>query len=184
MEDVNLTGLGEVAVPEPEAEVGTQDLAGPLLRTRTLLEIEALVMPLELTDPPDEALHRLHAADFIAQWAAELRRGFRQSLAAWLETNGDLQAGPDVRYYAGVSKVWACSAVIETLDRVLAACGGDLERVCDHLRSDPWRPASVRTLLAEDEFLRLFRLRNEREVREGKPKQVIRIDTRFVRSRP
>ena len=69
------------------------------------------------------------------------------------------------------------------MDLLLTACGGDLDAVVGHLRTDPFKYGSVRSVLDETAFGQLFETDYKAKLVEGvAQRQLLAVNTRFASS--
>lgn len=99
-------------------------------------------------------------------------------------TGQDIVIGP-VRYYVGKEKKTKCLDYAGTVNAILAACGGDVDRLAGCLASDAFKHGTVRALFEEfedaDSFRRLFETVEVEDLKTGKPtKKLLSVNTAFA----
>lgn len=89
----------------------------------------------------DEALTLLMNSTAFGQAAREIKAKADTALIAWMDLHGDLDAGT-VRYYVGKDKTEKVISKRATVEALIEACGGDLDRFTEMLTSDPFKPGA------------------------------------------
>jgi hypothetical protein len=96
-------------------------------------------------------------------------------------TGNDVTIG-DRRYYVGVDRSTKCVSNEECTDSVFSAVGWDVKQFAACLAANAFKASSVRSVLPEGEYLRLFETTEKPELREGKPSRKLKsLDVRYVR---
>ncbi len=111
-----------------------------------------------------------------------MREKIDQKFVEAIRAHGAIEAGT-IRYVVGVDRTTRCTDVKATTESLLVATGGDLNRFCEQLVSQPFKPASVRALISTEKNQKCFEV-VERTTIEGKPmERLAKVDDRFVRRR-
>jgi len=147
----------------------------------TIARIENRLIGLSPEIGADDVLAWLDLTSVLLSRAKEIRRTLEQFAVAWITQNGPIEFG-DTKYTVGDEKVVKCVDIPGCARRVLEACGGDLDRMCAYLASSPFKYGSVRSLIGDDAFARVFSTEYRPKLVDGRPqKQLIRTDKRFSR---
>ncbi|HEX8342822.1 MAG TPA: hypothetical protein VF624_18105 [Tepidisphaeraceae bacterium] len=163
-----------------EASTSPDPSKHPMVSNQTLAQIEQSAAILLVEEPEAELLHWLNLSAVLLASAKQIRQRVEQVAIGWIEQNGPVEVG-DIRYTAGHAKIVKCLHVSRCMELVLEACRGDFDSVVLHLRSDPWKYGSVRSLLSNEAYEQLFQTESKPKLVEGKPqKQLITTDTRFA----
>ncbi|HEX8341427.1 MAG TPA: hypothetical protein VF624_11010 [Tepidisphaeraceae bacterium] len=159
---------------------GTIDSHGPMLATASIGDVEDAAAFLAVDEPEVQLQHWLNLSAALLERVKVLRERVEQTAIAWIDANGPVQVG-DIRYSIGVSKTVKCTDAARCLQLVLDACRGDLDALTTHLRADPFKYGSVRTLLGESLYDQVFCTETKPKLVEGKPQPtLIKTNTRFA----
>jgi len=103
------------------------------------------------------------------------------ALIEWIDHHGGELVVGDIRYYVGTKRSTKCKSKPATLQAILEANGGDLEAVCDHMASEPWKYGGLKELLG-DKWGECFEVISEPDLKEGiAVRRLQSINTRFLR---
>lgn len=102
----------------------------------------------------------------------QIKKDVEQGMIAWMEANGtDLVIG-DHRYYIGHNKKYKAKDQRAAIERLLDACGGDLEMFSGLLASGAIKPGAAKVAL-EGDFDKHFDTITELDLKTGKPRKVL-----------
>jgi len=107
-----------------------------------------------------------HVAD-IKRKAKDYERRAEEALMAYILRFGGFTLG-NTRYYSGVKTVHRCHDNRKAFAAILEACGGDLERVVDTIRSGGIKAGASKALLG-DKFNQFFSTEKIGELKYGAP---------------
>lgn len=111
----------------------------------------------------------------LSEVAKDCRSQFEKLAIEWIDANGEIDDGR-VRWYVGPERKTKCINTRATIEALLNATGGDIDRMAECLASDPFKPASTKALL-EDAGVDhgcLFQTVEEQDLKEGKPKRALK----------
>lgn len=149
------------------------------LSAMTMHDIEQAVSLLTPKAPDEMVLSLLELTAALKRRAVELRQYAEQLAVAWIETNGDLVAGP-IRYYAGHHKETKCLNQRRAIEALLSAVSGDLDAFCLLLAARALKPGACRGVLDPEQYAHLFQTERKVVLKDGKvTKRLIRTDERF-----
>jgi hypothetical protein len=144
-------------------------------------DIELAAQAITEESSADAVAGMLDRLKVVQEFAARFKQIVHAVAIAWIEHNGHLVIG-DVRHYVGDNRTTKCPAPSKTLDALLTATGGDMEKVAGLLASDPFKHGACREYLGgqwDDHFI----VEVKPKLLEGKPvKQLQSINTHFVRA--
>ena len=128
----------------------------------------------------DEVAETVMKLDGLMERAKELKQQLEGAMLEWLQVHGELVIG-DTKYVIGNKKSTKCMNIPAAVEACLNSCDGDFELFCRLLGSNALKYGACRQVLPEEEYARHFVTTVEQTL-EGKPvKQVLKLDTRFVR---
>ena len=116
----------------------------------------------------------------------ELKSEVERHAVGYISIHGEQHIGP-VRYYVGVTKTYKPRTLVEAVEAILDASGGDMARFTDCLSSNALKAGATRKMFADagcpERFDAVFEASEEQELREGKVKQptLQKFDPTFVR---
>jgi len=148
-----------------------------------LQHIKSQVVAIDDESTADQVAEAITQVDFFMSQARELRRSLDDALLKWLShpDHRELIIG-DIRYYAGTEKKIKCVDPMATLESLLDATDGDINRVVECLASGAWKYGACRNLLSEEQYKSCFSEELVSDLKTGKPvKQVKKIDSRFIK---
>ena len=150
-------------------------------RERSLSEIEREVLSLANTASLDSLCAALDASDWLLARARTIHHLAKQIAVSWIDSNGEFDIG-DIHYSVGYSVAIKCLSVPQTAHAVLDAAAGDLDRLLEVLVSQPFKHASVRSLIGRPLHDKLFAARRTASLKNGVPgRDLKRVDRRFLR---
>jgi hypothetical protein len=130
--------------------------------------------------------------DAILQWAKEQDRRLKEAMTRHIQMTGrDLVIGT-VRYYVGTKKDTKDRSPRHTLEVLLEAVAGDLDKLAEALSTNAIKHGAARTILIEalgedagrSKWVECFVVEEKTELKEGKPvrvKELVKVDERFIR---
>jgi hypothetical protein len=137
-----------------------------------LTVIESGVWTITADTPVEDIADVMGKLEWLIRRAKEVKDELESRMVEKIQAHGEFVIG-EVRYYVGNPKKVKCQSNADTLNAMLAYCGGDVERLSDCLASDAWKYGTVRTLLEEagksEVYDLLFETTTEPELKEGKP---------------
>lgn len=102
----------------------------------------------------------------------QIKADVEQGMIAWMETNGtDLVVG-EHRYYVGRKIKYVTKDKKAAIERLLEACGGDLELFSGLLSVNAIKPGAAKTAM-EGDFDKHFDTITEMDLKTGKPRKVL-----------
>jgi hypothetical protein len=147
---------------------------------RTPRDIERLVCAATANSPVDQIAAAIDAADWLLARAKTIHSLMQEVAIGWIEKNGPFDVGP-IRYSSGYSTITKCVNVPGAGTAILAAVGGDLATFYSLLVAQPFKPASVRSVLDQPIYRSLFATRRTGKLICGVPPRVLkREDKRFI----
>ena len=111
----------------------------------------------------------------LSEVARDCRAQFDKLAVEWIDQNGEIEDG-QVWWYVGKERKTKCVNTQGTIQALLDATGGDLDRMAQCLCSDPFKPASTKAMLEEAglDHAALFETTEVMDLKEGKPKRSMR----------
>jgi hypothetical protein len=148
-------------------------------------EIQKVVLGVVAESSPDDVAHALMVVDGLMQRAREIRADLESRVLAWIKEPGEITVG-DTRDYAGVESDVKCRNKSLTLEKLLQATGGDLERVAELLSADPYKHGACRTVFEESgdgtTWNDCFERRQREVLKDGVvSKKLIKVNERFIK---
>lgn len=144
-------------------------------------EVERQVLSVSRESTLDDLCAALDAAEWLLTRARTIERLAKQIAIAWIDRNGEFDVG-DTHYSVGYAYTVRCLDIPQTANAVLQAAAGDLDRLFDVLVSQPFKHASVRTVIGRPLHERLFESRRTAALKNGVPQRDLkRADGRFLR---
>lgn len=122
----------------------------------------------------DDVALALAAVEAHETRAKELRVLLEMALMEHLRAVGDIVIGDD-RYYLGKASVTRCHDVKHAVESALETADGDVGRLTDCLRSDPFKVSAMRDLLPSALFDMAFRTTVGEELR------IVKVSERFLK---
>ena len=104
----------------------------------------------------------------------ELDAQIEAAVIQWINQNGDIEVG-DIRYYVGTEKTTKCIDPRRTLEAVFDAVGADFDSFLGTLVSQPFKPATTRTIVGDDVADSLFVTSTQEDVKTGKPRKRLQV---------
>jgi hypothetical protein len=146
-----------------------------------LAKIENGILELN-PDVPEEKLFEMISAVGAAKTVVkELDRMLDNAMYERLLVCREIIYG-DIRYYLGEDKTVKCVDVRATMNAVLDASGGDLDKMSECLSSNAFKPGETRKLLPSEVFDECFETKVKPTIREGRPsKAVLQANMRFLK---
>jgi hypothetical protein len=127
----------------------------------------------DLAATHDEALELIQIVAGMKQRIREIDNRMQAAAIAWIEANGDLDAG-NTRYYVGTEKVTKCNGNAGAIDSLFAAAHGDMDAVAGCLASDALKHGACRKLLGDTDFAKHFTTTERPDLKTGAPKKGLR----------
>lgn len=131
---------------------------------------------------PEQVLEMMDRMDAVMAHAKEIKDNLNAAVIEWIKANGDLVSGTK-RWYVGVKKQTKCRDQKALVEAVLNATGGDVDKFCEMLGANAFKPGACRQLLTADEFASLFRIDEGDELRDGAAPKLQMIDSAFMPSK-
>jgi hypothetical protein len=151
------------------------------LHERTPADIERQMLALSVASSVDEMCGGICASDWLMSRARAIHRLKNEIGVNWIEHNGEFDLG-HAHYSVGYAYVVKCRDVAQAGHAVLAAAGGDFDQLLATLVSQPFKHASVRSLIGATLHGQLFDARRTGRLVNGVPERILkRVDTRFAR---
>jgi hypothetical protein len=151
----------------------------PELARRTPASIETQVMNVTVDSSLDELAAALDASDWLLGRARLIDRLMKQIAIAWIERNGEFDIG-SIHYSAGYAYSVKCIDVPQTGRSVLDAAQGDFDQFISALVSQPFKHATVRSIIGRAAHDQLFRATRTSRL-NGVPQRVLkRVDSTFA----
>lgn len=117
---------------------------------------------------------------FIKEQVKKIEADMDGILMEYLEEVGDFEHG-DLRYYVGKKKKTKVRSLTLAFERLLASTGGDMDAFCEYLSANPFKPGTVKSLAGQDVFDELFSEIEEKDIKTGKPKKVVKkVNPKFM----
>lgn len=147
--------------------------------------IERAIKAITVDSPAEDVFAALNMVGAIVQAAAELKQRVYAECRPWFEQHGDIQT-PAIRWRLATEKTYECLGKGKVIEALLDATGGDFEKVCDCLSSNPFKEGAIKSALDEagmaDKFNTLFKVGVRRDVKTDKPlKKIVCENMAFVK---
>jgi hypothetical protein len=150
------------------------------LRERTPADIERQVTQMSPSSPLEELCGAIDAADWLLARAKTIDQLMKQIAMAWIERNGEFDIG-EMHYSVGYTSTVKCLNVPQAGHAVLEAAGGDVDRLLEVLVAQPYKHATVRNLIDQRIYGRLFIPHRTGRLINGIPEPLLKCtDKRFL----
>jgi hypothetical protein len=146
---------------------------------RSPADIERQVLALSISSSVEELCSAFDACDWLLARVRAIDHLRKEFGIAWIEHNGEFDFG-DAHYSVGYSISVRCVSVPQAGHAVLAAAGGDFDEFLRVLVAQPFKHASVRSIIGKQLHDRLFRAHRAGRIINGVPERTLkRTDNRF-----
>ena len=131
----------------------------------------------------DEVVKALDLRSNLKAFVRELDGQIEAAVIRWINQNGEIEVG-DVRYYVGTEKTTKCVDPRRAIEAIFDAVGADFDSFLSTLVSQPFKPATTRTVVGDDVADSLFVTSTQEDVKTGKPRKRLQVvDSRFSKWR-
>lgn len=116
------------------------------------------------TDGPDEIAAKLEACTAMMEWVKDVVKQVEESAMERLKELGPVRVGETI-YWVGVEKKSPkCQNVPLALEKIMEACEGDFDRVCQHLSANAIKYGSAKNTLSDEDYNSLFKVEEEEKL--------------------
>lgn len=148
----------------------------------TLAVVKRAVNSITTEAQLEQVLEALVRVQWLKRVAKDLETQAEEAILFWLVANGvpGFTLG-ETYYYAGTKKTTRARDNRKVLEVVVSKLFGDLDGVADQLQAQPWKHGAVKTVIGEELFGELFEVREEPDLKTGKPvKRLQGIPKRYL----
>ena len=141
----------------------------------------SIVAGSEAATLPERAIAAYLWIDQLARNVREWKKLAEDSLIEWLEYNKcDIEIC-DLRYYVGKDKKVKVEDKEAVVKALLNSCGGDISALCEALASEPFKYATVKSLVGPEKHKELFDISYTSDIKTGAPKKKLKVvDKNFL----
>lgn len=143
-------------------------------------KIMRTVLALEGAETSEDVIACRGVYEAFKRRVKEIDAAYKEAELAAVERLGGVDLGDGRRLYVGTTKRTKCRDVAATLEGLLDATQGDVERIASCLSSNAWKHGACREYLSDwDEH---FHVEEVKDVKTGKAKRAVQLaDDRYSR---
>lgn len=131
--------------------------------------VQRQIVALSPESDAEAAANAWLAVEALGRAHREIKAQLERQLIEWIDANGDLTVGEELRLYVGREKTTKCFDPVAALDVIVRTSAGDIEKVGAVLSANPFKPAAVRKLIGPELFEAYFDEQVKPDLLTGKP---------------
>lgn len=133
--------------------------------------------------PPEDIAAVLYAVTFFLRKAKELKEALDAKMIEKIEETGQPIVIGNICYTVSDPPVTKCMDLRGTLEALLEACGGDLDKVAGCIASQGWKHGACKSHLPADRYAELFETTRPKKLVAGEVvKQLQALNTDFAKA--